>query len=164
MDHISVREARPDDADALALVHADVARYYSELSPQHFQFPAARTPAGGDGQAAQRASLRLVAELDGEVVGALAARLLTPGPDSTTSAPGDDESETRLRIDYLATAAALRRKGIGSRLVQAAEEWARDAGATIAETTTYQGSPLAVPFWEDHMGYEERPMTLEKRL
>ena len=145
MEEISVREAQAADAEALARVHADVARYYDERGPHYFD----------EGQ------LRLVAEVEGEVVGALTARLLEPvtvGGDAT----GDEEK--RLRIDYLATAAASRRAGIGTRLVQAAESWGRRVGATIAETTAFRGSALSIPFWEDRMGYEELPMSLEKRL
>jgi GNAT superfamily N-acetyltransferase len=145
MEEISVREAQPADAEALARVHADVARYYDERGPHYFN----------EGQ------LRLVAEVEGEVVGALTARLLEPvtvGGDAT----GDEEK--RLRIDYLATAAASRRAGIGTRLVEAAESWGRGVGATIAETTAFRGSALSIPFWEDRMGYEELPMSLEKRL
>ena len=145
MEEISVRDAEPTDADALARVHADVARYYNERGTHYFD--------GGQ--------LRLVAELDGEVVGALTARLLEP---VTSSTDGSSEAETRLRIDYLATAAASRRAGIGTRLVQAAETWGRKVGATIAETTAFRGSALSIPFWEDRMGYEELPMSLVKRL
>jgi GNAT superfamily N-acetyltransferase len=145
VEEISVRDALPADAAALARVHADVARYYEELGPRYFE----------EGQ------LRLVAEVDGEVVGALTARLLEPvGADGA----GRTEVETRLRIEYLATAAASRRVGIGTRLVQAAESWGRKVGATIAETTAFRGSALSIPFWEDRMGYEELPMSLEKRL
>ena len=140
MEEIRVRDARPADAEGLARVHADVAQYYAERGPHYFN--------GGD--------LKLVAEIDGEVVGALAARLVRSGDPS--------DSETRLRIDYLATAAERRRSGVGTRLVQAAERWGRGGGATIAETTAFRGSALSIPFWEDRMGYEEQPMSLEKRL
>ena len=145
MEEISVREAQPADAEALARLHADVARYYDERGPHYFD----------EGQ------LRLVAEIEGEVVGALTARLLEP---DTFRDDGQTEAETRLRIDYLATAAASRRVGIGTRLVQAAESWGRKVGATIAETTAFRGSALSIPFWEDRMGYEEQPMSLQKRL
>ena len=146
MEEISVRDALPADAEALARVHADVARYYGERGAHYF----------AEGQ------LRLVAEIEGEVVGALTARLLEPVvADSDGRA---EEAETRLRIDYLATAAERRRAGIGTRLVQAAESWGRGGGATIAETTAFRGSALSIPFWEDRMGYDELPMTLEKRL
>jgi GNAT superfamily N-acetyltransferase len=160
MEEISVRDVRPGDAEALARVHADVAQYYDDVGPHYFE----------EGQ------LRLVAEVQGEVVGALAARLLEPevaqdapglereaGARARGSAGGQG-AETRLRIDYLATAASRRRSGIGTRLVQAAESWGRDRGATIAETTAFRGSALSIPFWEDRMGYEELPMTLVKRL
>jgi GNAT superfamily N-acetyltransferase len=143
MEEISVRDALPGDAEGLARVHADVARYYDERGPHYFD----------------EGELRLVAEVQGEVVGALAARLLEP-----VAADGRGEEETRLRIDYLATAAERRRSGIGTRLVQAAESWGRGVGATIAETTAFRGSALSIPFWEDRMGYEELPMTLVKRL
>jgi GNAT superfamily N-acetyltransferase len=143
MEEISVRDALPGDAEGLARVHADVARYYDERGPHYFDC----------------GELRLVAEVEGEVVGALAARLLEP-----VGADGRGEEETRLRIDYLATAAECRRAGIGTRLVEAAESWGRGVGATIAETTAFRGSALSIPFWEDRMGYEELPMTLVKRL
>jgi GNAT superfamily N-acetyltransferase len=145
MEEISVRDALPADAEALARVHADVARYYGERGTHYFD----------------EGELRLVAEVQGEVVGALTARLLEPG---TADGDGRGEPETRLRIDYLATAAASRRAGIGTRLVQAAESWGRGVGATIAETTAFRGSALSIPFWEDRMGYEELPMSLVKRL
>ena len=145
MEEISVREAQPADAEALARLHADVARYYDERGPHYFD----------EGQ------LRLVAEVEGEVVGALTARLLEP---VTVGGDATGDAEKRLRIDYLATAAASRRAGIGTRLVQAAESWGRRVGATIAETTAFRGSALSIPFWEDRMGYEELPMSLEKRL
>ena len=143
MEEISVRDAQPADAEGLARVHADVARYYDERGPHYFD----------------EGELRLVAEVEGEVVGALAARLLEP-----VAVDGRGEEETRLRIDYLATAAERRRAGIGTRLVEAAESWGRGVGATIAETTAFRGSALSIPFWEDRMGYEELPMSLEKRL
>ena len=143
-----MRDAQPADAEALARVHADVARYYDERGPHYFQ----------EGQ------LRLVAEIGGEVVGALAARMVAPPVAGDRALDGPEAAETRLRIDYLATAADCRRAGIGTRLVQAAESWGRESGATVAETTAFRGSALSIPFWEDRMGYEELPMTLEKRL
>jgi GNAT superfamily N-acetyltransferase len=148
---ISVREALPGDTEALEVVHADVAQYYDQGAPH-----AAERPSAADGQA-----LRLVAEVDGEIVGVLAARVT--GGDNGYD--GDSEAdEKRLQISYLATVADRRRTGIGTRLVQTAEEWGRRAGATVAETTTFQSSPLSVPFWEDRMGYEELATSLEKRL
>jgi len=166
MGGILVREARPDDEDALSRIHAEVARYYVGLAPKYFQLPAlGGFDQGRDGAStsSQGDSLRLVAEADGEVVGALFARLLGPGEGATrgvTSGAG----ELRLRIDYLATAAGRRRRGVGTLLVEAAEAWGRRAGATIAETTACDGSSLSFPFWEERMGYEDRSVSLRKSL
>jgi GNAT superfamily N-acetyltransferase len=161
---ISVREALPGDAEALELVHADVAQYYGRTAPHYFRVAVlgdAAAEADSEPSSTEGPTLRLVAEVDGEIVGALAARLMASENGERT---GASPAERRLRIDYLATAPDRRRAGIGTRLVQAAEDWGRRAGATIAETTTFQGSPLSVPFWEDRMGYEELALTLEKRL
>jgi GNAT superfamily N-acetyltransferase len=148
---ITVREALPGDAEALEVLHADVAQYYDRGVPQ---------PAD-EALAADGVALRLVAEVDGEIVGVLAAKL-TGGENGYAHEP--EAAEKRLLISYLATAADRRRTGIGTRLVETAEEWGRRAGATVAETNTFQGSPLSVPFWEDRMGYEELATSLEKRL
>jgi GNAT superfamily N-acetyltransferase len=148
---ISVREALPADSAALELVHADVAQYYGQGAP----YQPAETAAADD------SSLRLVAEVDGEIVGVLVAKLSTGEDGDRASEP---PAEKRLRISYLATAAGRRRTGVGTRLVQTAEEWGRQAGATVAETTAFQGSALSLPFWEDRMGYEELATSLQKRL
>ena len=166
-ERITIRAAVPDDGPALLRIHADVARYYQERASDYFEPPAPEGLAGElAAQAAQPGESRarhLVAEAQGAVVGALVARLVAPDEqrDRETEA---DSAQLRLRIEYLATAAAYRRRGIGTRLVKAAEEWGRTSGATVAATTAFQGSPLSVPFWEDRMGYEELSINLRKRL
>jgi GNAT superfamily N-acetyltransferase len=165
MKPIVVREARPGDGDALARIHAEVARYYLELAPDYFEIPALEGFAeqlDAVARGTDSTRLRLVAEIDGEVVGALLARLLPP--EAAGRQTSRDPGEARLRIDYLATASASRRQGAGARLVEAAEAWGRNAGATVAETWTYHRSPLSAPFWEERMGYEGRSVYLRKPL
>jgi GNAT superfamily N-acetyltransferase len=163
---ITVRHARPGDGAALARIHSEMATYYAALAPDHLQVPDL------DGFAEEvdaalgstdRAVRDLVAEVGGEVAGALVARLLAP-EDSGKREISPDLGQTRLRIDYLAVDANHRRQGVGAQLVAAAEAWGREAGATVAETWTYQRSPLSVPFWEHGMGYEERSVKLRKAL
>jgi GNAT superfamily N-acetyltransferase len=166
MTRIVVRETRPGDGRAIARIHADMARYYLELAPEYFQMPALDGFAEElDAEAAtiDSATLRLVAGLDGEVVGALLARLLPP-EDTAARQISRDLTQPRLRIDYIAAAQASRRQGAGSRLVEAAEAWGWRAGAKIGETWTYHRSPLSAPFWTDRMGYEERSINLRKPL
>jgi GNAT superfamily N-acetyltransferase len=60
--------------------------------------------------------------------------------------------------------APYRRRGVGARLLAAAEEWGRARGDVRAVLTTYHASPLSVPFYEQGMGYERRSIVFEKRL
>ena len=159
-----MREARESDREALARIHAEVARYYLDLAPDYFQvLERFAEELATDAPAVDSATLRLVAEVEGEVVGALVARLLPPeAPAKRGITP--ELGVTSLRIEYLAVTAASRRQGVGTRLVEAAEAWGRAAGATISETTTYHGSPLSVPFWGERMSYEELSLNLRKPL
>ncbi len=162
---IEIRRARKSDAAALVRIHADMGAYYAELAPELFHDPdlqgfelVLEDEIGDD-----LLALQLVAEVDGEVVGSLDARLLLP-PAEAQFAFTRDLFAPRLRIEYLATAAAHRRTGVGSALVEAAEAWGREQGATVAELTTYQDSPLAYPFWTERAGYAPRSMNLRKEL
>ncbi len=160
-----MRGARRGDEQALARIHAEVARYYVDLAPDYFQLMLERVAEELDSEAPaiDSATLHLVAEAEGQLVGALVARLLAPEDEGKREITPELEA-SRLRIEYLAVAAVSRRQGVGTRLVEAAERWGRAAGATIAETTTYHGSPLSVPFWGERMRYEELSVNLRKRL
>ena len=107
---IEVRRARKSDAPALVRIHADMGAYYAELAPELFHDPdlqgfelVLEDEIGDD-----LLALQLVAEVDGEVVGSLDARLLLP-PAGAQFAFTRDLFAPRLRIEYLATAAAHRR-------------------------------------------------------
>jgi GNAT superfamily N-acetyltransferase len=101
--------------------------------------------------------------VDGEPAAVLGARILAPDDDASHQIQRDAGS-TRLRIEYLVTAAAHRRRGLATQLVEAAEAWGRDRGATVAETWTYHRSPMSLPFWERRVGYGERSVNLRKPL
>ena len=163
---IAVRKMRSGDGPALARIHEQMARYYVELAPAYFEMPALDGLAeeldaelGG----APTPDVRLVAEVDGEVAGILFARVVTPAAGSERDI-ARDLRERRLRIEYVATDEAHRRRGVATALVEAAEAHARGRGATIVETWTYHGSPLSLPFWTERMGYAERSVNLRKRL
>jgi GNAT superfamily N-acetyltransferase len=166
MTSVTIRGARSGDGEALARIHAEMAAYYTQLAPRRFRSPFL------DGFAEELdaqlgltddPALYLVAESDGDVVGALFARLVPPRAGAEREI-ASDLGETRLSIEYLATAEAHRRRGVGTRLVEAAEAWGRARGATVAETSTYPHSPLSVPFWGQRMAYEESSVSLRKRL
>lgn len=62
-------------------------------------------------------------------------------------------------IDTLAVTSALRRHGIGKRLVEAALVWAKAAGATRTELGAYEFNEAALAFWAS-VGFQ----TLSRRL
>jgi len=162
MGAIAIRKARPGDGKALARIHSDMAAYYVERFPEHFRMPRLDDLQDElDAELGERGNtaLELVAEVDGAVVGALVARVLASEEEAEREIV-PELGERRLRIEYLATDRRHQRRGVGSRLVDEAESWGREQGATVSETWTYARSPLSVPFWTQRMGYEARSVNL----
>ena len=100
MEPITVREAQRARKEALARIHAEVARYYLDLAPDYFQVLErfAEQLASGT-PAIDSATLHLVAEAEGRVVGALVARLLPPedaAKREITPELGGDQSADRV--------------------------------------------------------------------
>jgi GNAT superfamily N-acetyltransferase len=60
------------------------------------------------------------------------------------------------------TAEAHRGRGHAARLVEAAEAWGREHGATVAETWTHDRD--RVPFWKGRLAYAEESVNLRKPL
>ena len=163
---MNIRRATRADAEALVRIHADASAYYAELEPALFQAPDLDGYAelvARDLAEADATTLDLVAEVAGEVVGTLYARLITPQEGAGFAYPRD-VTRTRLDIAYLATSAEHRRSGAGRALVEAAEAWGREHGATVAEASTYHRSSLSIPFWTLGVGYAPRSIVFRKEL
>ena len=167
MESLAVRHARPSDAADLARNWIDGARHYAELDADAFQVPPTDGLVAWFEELLQRSrsedAVWLVAEVDGRVVGDVAARLERPTEDAARQVLRD-LGRVRLYVDALGVEEAHRRRGVGARLMQAVEEWGRDRGAVRSVLTTYHASPLSVPFYEQGMGYERRSIVFEKRL
>jgi GNAT superfamily N-acetyltransferase len=160
---------RHETADAFAIAHLilESNAYYSSLAPGLF------TPIQEDGLEewiasdsrwfARETSLALIAEIAGEVAGYLEASVEEPDPDAQFSG-NRDLRERRLYINAVVTAEKHKRQGIGTRLVEAAEEWAREQGVTLSVCDTFLGSPQSLPFWTERMRYERRSVRLRKWL
>ncbi len=161
-----IRRGRLGDGEAIARIHRESSSYYAAQAPDLFNRPdeqglaAFLEPGAGDNT---ETSLLLVAELDGEVVGSLYATLLAPDESARYQSPSD-LGETRLFVDALAVLQEHWRRGIATTLVEAAEDWGRERGATVALCDTWPESPVSIPFWEDRMGYARRSIRLRKRL
>ena len=106
--------------------------------------------------------MALVAEIDGEVAGYLEARL-EPPLESARWQTQPELATTRLFINFVETAPGHQRRGVATRLVDAAEAWGRDHGARYA-CDTWIDSPLSMPFWRDRMGYAPRGVIFRKPL
>lgn len=163
---ITVRERRPGEGAELARSWVDAGRYYAELAPDTFQVPRADGLAqyldrfdDDDGQDV----LRLVAEVDGTVVGTAVGRVLRP-IDGAHYQLQREFAETRLYVDAVVIEEAYRRRGVGESLMNALERWARGRGATVSLLDTYPESALSLPFFTERMGYDRRSVRLWKRL
>lgn len=101
--------------------------------------------------------------VDGQVVGMVGAAVAPALPDGRWQLQRD-LSRTRLLVNALLVADGYRRRGVGTALLTAAEEWGRRRGAAVVVTDTNLHSPLSVPFYEDRMGYLRRAVVLRKTL
>ena len=167
MESLVVRPAQPSNAADLARNWIDAAKHYAELDADAFQVPAADGLVAWFEELLQRPrsedAVWLVAEVDGRVVGDVAARLERPTEDAARQLLRD-LGRMRLYVDALGVEQAYRRRGVGARLMHAVEEWGRDKGAVRSLLTTYHASPLSMPLYEQGMGYERRSIIFEKRL
>jgi GNAT superfamily N-acetyltransferase len=99
--------------------------------------------------------LSLVAEAGGRVVGWLSAHV--EPPDENAAAQFVREHDwTRLVVDALIVERQQWRHGTGTSLLETAESWGRAQGAQAVRLDTYAQGPVAVPFYEQHMGYQRR--------
>lgn len=167
MSGILIRQIRPGDGEGCARAWTDAGLYYASLVPDVIRAP------DTDGLvewfetdiAARRDDTVFwtVAEKDGQVAGFIEAAIEHARPDSRWQLQRD-LSRTRLLISALAVTDQHRRLGIGTALLEAAEEWGRQKGAIVAITDTNLHSPLSVPFYEDRMGYLRQAIILRKPL
>jgi GNAT superfamily N-acetyltransferase len=163
---VQIRPPHRGDGEGMARVWLSAGAYYADLDPAHFQVPSAEGLAESfeaDIGPGREDALRLVAELDGLVAGWLTARIERPSARGAHQAVRE-LGWTRLFVDAVMVDQALWRQGIGTALLTAAESWGRDRGASVVRLYTYPGSPVSVPFYEEHMGYQPRSILFQKPL
>jgi GNAT superfamily N-acetyltransferase len=165
---VQIRLPRPGDGQGLARVWLSAGAYYAELEPALFQVPSAEglaesfeTDIEATGEDSDK--LRLVADRDGLIAGWLTAHLAHPAARAAYQLVRE-LGWTRLMVDALVVDQATWRQGIGTTLLAAAESWGRDRGARMIRLDTYAHSPVSVPFYERHMGYQRRSIHFAKGL
>jgi GNAT superfamily N-acetyltransferase len=163
---IRLRRVRDSDADDLARAWRDQAATYAALDPQAFTVP---EPEGlgawlVDGLASQADPdhrLVLVADVNGRALGFIVAAVVAPH-DAAGRQMQRDLDQPSVRIEALAVRRAHWRAGVGTRLIEAAENWARNRGATMIAAQAYLRGPAAD--FLDALGYLPRATVMGKRL
>ncbi len=166
MEQISIRAPRAGDGDSLARIWLDAAKYYAGLNPELFQVPRA------DGlddwceqwvKSIRENTLFLVAEENQRVVGFISARFVPPMEEAARQFVRD-VGYPRLMIDAVVVEQTFWHHGIGTQLMNKAEEWGKSRGAKIVLLDTYISSPVSVRFYESSLGYQRRALLFRKKL
>ncbi|GAA1534057.1 hypothetical protein GCM10009827_060180 [Dactylosporangium maewongense] len=107
--------------------------------------------------------LMLVAEQDGDIVGAAVARVEEPLPTAHWQLQRD-LAHRRVHVDALTVAGGARRGGVGSALMAEVERWAVERGAAAIMLETGVDNPTSMPFYERRMGYTRHEVVFRKDL
>jgi GNAT superfamily N-acetyltransferase len=165
---LTVREATAADAAGRARLWSESGKYFAGLDP------ATAREADPEGLlewienvrvrcAEDPAMLLLVAEIDGDIVGTVAARLLEPMASARWQLQRD-LGQRRAHVDALVVAGAARRAGVGTALMGAVERWALEQGAVVVTLETGLDNPTSVPFYEERMGFTRHEVVFRKTL
>lgn len=165
MGEWEIRPARPGDGAGLASLHLAGGEDYVALDPIRFRVP----DEDGLGEWLDRdlassgsSWICYVAEEDGRIVGQVEARLLQP-MESARYQVITALGQVRGEVNSLGVLKSYRRRGIGRSLMEQAERWLADQGASVIELDTLATSPESVPFYEA-IGYRPRSIIFERKL
>jgi GNAT superfamily N-acetyltransferase len=160
---LHIREASSADLPALRALYREFQSFHVAGVPEYLRLPAPDEQDRAELESAvakiaddERSTL-LVGEIAGEVV-ALAEAYIQE----------IEASPLRHGVSYghlqsLAVAERLRGTGLGTALLEAAERWARERGATEMRLDTWEFAAGPVTFYEDR-GYRTLRRTLVKPL
>jgi ribosomal protein S18 acetylase RimI-like enzyme len=160
---ITIRPAVSKDADGIARTFLESAEYHARLDPERYSPPALETISARYRQERQhpphgsRRGMTLVAELSGEIVAFIDARL-------ESSLDAMHREMIYCHIAEIAVSSRHQNQGIGGRLLQAAEDWGRRQGAEFASLEYHAGNTRASLFYQQRMGYRPASVTAIKRL
>jgi GNAT superfamily N-acetyltransferase len=162
MHEAAIRPAVADDADGITRTFLESAAHHASLDSELYFVPAFETIAARYREGRQHAaegpaeSITLVAELSGEIVGFIDARLYHP-----------TDAMHHQMIYCLVSEIAVRREhqnhDIGGQLLQAAEDWGRRRGAEFAILEYHAANARAGAFYQ-RMRYRLTSITAIRRL
>jgi ribosomal protein S18 acetylase RimI-like enzyme len=156
---MTIRPARPEDAEGITRVYMQSAEHHAQLDPGRYFVPSAdaiRTRYRDGLQHAGADAITIVAELDERIAGFIDARLdRSPDPMHRDLA--------YCHIIDIAVAESHRHQGIGTQLMRAAENWGREQGATLASLEYLVGNTRAAASYQ-RIGYSTAAIIAIKRL
>jgi len=159
---VTVRPAAPRDADGITAIYMESADYHADLDPSRYWIPGAETIASRYREGRQHPLdaggevITLIAELDGEIVGFVDARL-TRSPDPM------HREMLYCHIVEIAVSRRLQGHGVGRVLLSAAENWGRREGAELASLEYLAVNQRASVFYE-RLGYRPASVMAIKPL
>ena len=160
---ITIRPAVSEDADGIAGTFLESAEYHARLDPERYSLPSVETISvryreGRQHPPDERGEvITLVAELSGEIVGFIDARL-EQSPDPM------HREMIYCHVAEIAVRSRHRNQGIGGLLLRAAEDWGRQQGAEFASLEYHAANTPASLFYQQRMGYWVASITVIKRL
>jgi GNAT superfamily N-acetyltransferase len=158
---VRIRLATIDDVEALTEIYLSSARHHAALDPSFYHVPEReavtqhlREELSADDP---ERTARLVAEVEGAVVGSADVELRSPGPASMLR-------PHRAANVGVAVLDAWRGRDVGSRLMEAAEAWAREHDAALMLLDASAANTEARRFYEERHGYRLRGVLMTKEL
>lgn len=149
-----------EDADGIVRTFIESAEYHAALDPERYFVPEVETISARYREGRQhsgRTGITLVAEIQGEIVGFIDARL-------EESLDAMHRGLVYCHIADVAVNHDHRNQGIGGRLLRAAEDWGRGQGADFASLEYLAVNTRAGSFYQERMGYRAAAVTAIKRL
>jgi ribosomal protein S18 acetylase RimI-like enzyme len=160
---MTIRPAVPDDADGIARTFLESAEHHTRLDPERYWVPSVQSISARYREGRQHLpdagadAVTLVAELNGEIVGFVDARLVR-SPDAM------HREMTYCHVAEIAVSSRQQNQGIGAQLLRAAEDWGRGQGAEFASLEYHAANTRAGAFYQRRMGYSVASITAIKRL
>jgi GNAT superfamily N-acetyltransferase len=160
---VIIRSSASEDADGITRVYLESAEHHARLDPARYGIPSSAAIAARyrDGQQhplqSAAEAITLVAELNNEIVGFLDARL-DRSPDPM------HKHLLYCVIVEIAVSRGHQSRGIGGRLLEAAEAWGREHGANFSSLEYLAENARAAEFYCRRMGYRAAHITAIKSL
>lgn len=157
-NRIQIDRATVNDIEGIAQTYVDSARHHRDLDPELYQVPAladvARDLAQNLGSPDQAT---FVARVDRQIVGSADVCIARPRTGAGMVMP-------RVVADVgIAILSLYRRQGIGRRLMEEAEGWARSQGAETMTLDCHSANSAAISFYQS-LGYHTTGLLMRKVL